>query len=288
MTISVVIPAYNARDFIHRPVSSVLLQTRTDWEMVIVSDDGVDYERLLREEGLDDSRLRCVFSGGVGTGPANARNIGLEAAEGRVIAMLDADDRLAPSALERLVPLALQYGAAYSRPRFLDHDTEQELESLDRPLESGLVELEEILTSQIHTYAGIVFDKQRVGARWPGWMQRWEDVYFYAKCFDSIERMYHLAEPLYLYYRREGSICNRPETAAEYKAWADELAARMEQGDGLALETAAVKALFHRFLLGRQVIEAEFLAALTSSQCRDFHEFIRQRGELFHRLLEAT
>jgi succinoglycan biosynthesis protein ExoO len=284
MSISVVIPAYNAREFIHRSVSSVLGQTRTDWELVIVSDDGLDYERLLREGGCADSRLRYVSTGGKGTGPANARNVGLDAAQGRIIATLDADDRLAPHALERLAPLALEHGAAYSRPRFLDHETDRELESLDRQIDSGPVELEEILTSQIHTYAGIVFDRVRVGARWPSWMQRWEDVYFYVKCFDSIDRMYHLAEPLYIYYRREGSICNRPQTGEEYQRWAADLAARFERGESLELQNPAARAAFHGFLRSRHGIETAFMEALADGRSQDFQDFARHSRDLFHRL----
>jgi glycosyltransferase involved in cell wall biosynthesis len=262
----------------------VLRQTWTDWEVVIASDDGADYARLLSESGFSDPRVRCVFTGGVGTGPANARNTGLDAARGRVIATLDADDWLAPNALEVLVPLARQYGAAYSRPRFIDHATEAEVGSLDRPLSTGPVQLEDILTSQIHTYAGIVFDRSRVTARWPGWMQRWEDVYFYVRCFDDIDSMYHVAEPLYGYYRIAGSICNRPETGKEYLAWADELVKRLERGDSLELRNASSRTVFWRFLLSRHVIEAAFIQALADGLCRDFHSFTQLRLDLFYNL----
>jgi succinoglycan biosynthesis protein ExoO len=283
-SISVVIPAYKAQPFIHRSVSSVLGQTRTDWEVVIASDDGVDYIRVLRDSGLSDPRLRCVFTQGVGTGPANARNTGMDAAQGRFIATLDADDSLAPQAMEVLVPLARQHGAAYSRPRFIDHATGVELNSLDRPLPTGPVQLEDILTSQIHTYAGIVFDRSWVTARWPSWMQRWEDVYFYVSCFDDLESMYHVAEPLYGYYRIAGSICNRPETSKEYLAWADQLVKRLEQGDLLDLRTASTRHLFWRFLLSRQSIEAAFIQALAMGVCRDFHSFTQLRLDLFYNL----
>ncbi len=283
-SVSVVIPAYQAAAFIHRPVQSILRQTWTDWELVIASDDGGDYELLLRERGLFDSRIRCISTGGVGTGAAHARNMGLEAARGDLIAALDADDELTPEALEVLVPLAREHGAAYSRIRFLNHDTGVELENMDRLLGSGPVGLEDILSSQIHTYAGIVFDRSRVRARWPEWMQRWEDVYFYVSCFDDLERMYHVAEPHYVYYRREGSICNRPETAREYTDWAVELERRIEQGDSLGLRNEAPRATFLRFLRSRRVVETSFLEALAQGLCSDYLAFIKLRPELFYQL----
>jgi glycosyltransferase involved in cell wall biosynthesis len=285
-SISVIIPAYRAEPFIRRAIESVLGQTRPPSEVVIASDDGVDYAELLRERGLSDPRIRCVSTGGVGTGPANARNTALAAARGRIIATLDADDLLAPHALEVLAPAAMLHGAAYCRPSFLDQGAGTELESLDRRLRTGPVQLEDILTSQVHTYAGIVIDRSRVTARWPEWMQRWEDVYFFVRCCDELESLYHVSEPLYRYHRVRGSICNRPETGPEYLAWAEELVRRLDRGDHLGLRNAGSRRIFRRFLLGRRKIEATFIQAIADGSCRDFHSFIQRRLDLFHRLPE--
>lgn len=283
-SISVIIPAYRAEPFIHRAVRSVLGQTCPPSEIVIASDDGTDYADVLRAGGLSDARIRCVSTGEVGSGPANARNSGLAAARGRVIATIDADDVFAPRALEVLAPAALLHGASYCRPSFVDQDAETELESLDRRLRTGPVHLEDILTSQIHTYAGIVFDRSRVTARWPEWMQRWEDVYFYVRCFDDLDSIFHVSEPLYRYHRISGSICNRPEAASEYLTWADELVGRLDRGDTLGLRDAGSRHLFRTFLIGRRATETAFIQALEDGSCLDFHSFARLRVDLFHRL----
>ena len=282
--VSVIIPAYRAESFIHGAVKSVLDQTVPPSEVVIASDDGVDYGALLRNSGLADARIRCVFTDALQSGPANARNTALAAAHGSIIATLDADDVFAPTALEVLAPLAIEHGAAYSRPRFIDYTTGAELQSLDRSIASGPVQLEEILTSQIHTYAGIVFDRTRVHARWPEWMARWEDVYFYVRCFDDVAYMYHVAETLYTYHRVSGSICNRPETGEEYVAWADDLAVRMENGDTLGLANPASREIFRRFLRGRHGIERAFVRALEEGVCRDFHAFTQLKLGAFYSL----
>lgn len=283
-SISVIIPAYRAERLIQRAVRSVLEQTCPPAEIVIASDDGTDYAALLREGGLSDPRIRCVSTGAVGTGPAHARNTALDAARGRIVATLDADDLLAPRALEVLAPLVLLHGAAYCRPAFVDQDTGAELESQDRVLPTGRVGLEDVLTSQVHTYAGIVFDRGRVTARWPEWMQRWEDVYFYVRCFDDLDSLFHVSEPLYRYHRVGGSICNRAEAGREYLAWADELVRRLDRGDALELRNAGSREIFRRFLLSRRGIEAAFVQALEDGSCRDFHSFTRLSVDYFHRL----
>lgn len=285
-SVSVIIPACRAQPFIRHAVQSVLGQTSPPAEIVIASDDGTDYAELLRESGLSDPRIRCVSTGGVRTGPASARNTGLAAARGRIIATLDADDLLAPRALEILVPLALLHGAAYCRPSFVDQATGTELESLDVRIPTGPVRLEDILTSQIHTYAGIVFDRRRVTARWPEWMERWEDVFFYVRCFDDLESLFHVSEPLYRYHRVGGSICNRSETGREYLAWADELVRRLDRGDTLMLRNAGSRRIFRRFLHSRRDLEDAFVQAADDGSCRDFHDFTRRRLDLFHRLAQ--
>jgi len=283
-SISVIIPAYRAEPFIHRAVESVLGQTCLPSEIVIASDDGTDYAELLRESGLSDPRIRCVSTGEVGTGPARARNTALDAARGPIIATLDADDLLAPHALAVLAPLATLHGAAYCRPGFVDQAAGMELESLDRVLPTGPVQLEDILTSQIHTYAGIVFDRRRVTARWPEWMKRWEDVYFYVRCFDDLRFLFHVSEPLYRYHRIGGSICNRPGTGTEYLAWAGELVRRLDRGDTLELRNVRSRRIFRRFLLSRHDIQAAFAQALDDGSCIDFHSFTKGRLDLFYRL----
>ena len=282
--VSVVIPAFEARAFIERPVRSLLQQSHPHWEAIIVSDDGHDYLSELRAQDLLDPRFRQVFTGQRGSGAARARNTGLDAASESIVATLDSDDAWEPDALALLLPYAQTHGAAYSAVRLLDHETGAELPNRDRPLPSGPVALEDILTSQIHTYAGIMFDRSRIRARWPQWMQRWEDVYFYVQCFDDVDHLYHVALPLYRYHRREGSICNRATTAEEYSHWAASVAARIEAGDTVGINSSAARATFRRYLESRHALEDAFARALAADPTLDFQDFLARHPELLYRL----
>jgi len=282
--VTVVVPAYRAEAFIERAACSVLEQAWTDWELVIASDDTVDYAALLRGLGLTDARVRCVFTGGTGTGSACARNAGLDAAAGRVVAMLDADDRMEKAALEILVPLAREHGVAYSALRIVDHATDQDLPSYDRPLATGPVTLEDVFTSQVHGYAGIVFDRHRVRARWPATREMWDDVSFVVRCFDHVDRMMHVADSLYVYYVRDGSICNRPETGHEFLLAAEDLLGRIGRGDTIGVASDAGRVTYQRFLRGRLAIESTFLENMAAGRCLDFRDFVSRNLALFHQL----
>ena len=97
--ISVIIPAYNAAGTIRRCIQSVLEQTYTEWEMIIV-DDGSKDDTLGICQSYDDSRIRVLHkeNGGV----SSARNMGLKFAQGDYIAFIDSDDFIEIDYLQHL------------------------------------------------------------------------------------------------------------------------------------------------------------------------------------------
>ena len=74
--ISVLIPAFEAQGHIAGCIESLLDQNHNDWEAIIISDDKVSYEDMLKGAGIEDERLRFASTGFIGSGPGCARNIG--------------------------------------------------------------------------------------------------------------------------------------------------------------------------------------------------------------------
>jgi glycosyltransferase involved in cell wall biosynthesis len=108
--VSVIMPAHNAAAVIEQALESVLGQTFTDWE-VVVSDDASDDETAATAAAYS-SRVR-VFPTPRNLGPAAARNVALQHADGELIAFLDADDWWLPEYLEQQV---LRYEQASAQP----------------------------------------------------------------------------------------------------------------------------------------------------------------------------
>lgn len=99
--ISVVIPAFNAEAHLPEAIASMQQQTLQNIEIIVIDDGSTDntYELVRRLQTLDP---RIVFlSSGENRGVAHARNLGMQAAKGRFIALLDADDIAMPHRLER-------------------------------------------------------------------------------------------------------------------------------------------------------------------------------------------
>lgn len=116
--ISVIVPVFNAEEWLRVALESLKLQTYTDFEAILINDGSTDQsERICREFCDSDSRFRLLNQANAGV--SAARNLGLDKARGEWIAFLDADDALPEDALERLMWFARESKAAIIAGRYL-------------------------------------------------------------------------------------------------------------------------------------------------------------------------
>lgn len=100
MKVSVITPMYNCEKFISETIESVLNQTYTNWEMIIIDDCSTDKSKQIVKQYIErDKRIRLIALN-ENSGAAVARNKGIEVSSGRFIAFLDGDDLWEPNKLE--------------------------------------------------------------------------------------------------------------------------------------------------------------------------------------------
>lgn len=113
--ISIVVPVFNAEKYIEQTVDLVRRQTFTDWELILVEDCSKDNSaevlRVLERE-LQDARIRVIYKKR-NEGAAMARNTGVDAACGRYLAFLDADDIWMEDKLEKELAYMQEKQAAF-------------------------------------------------------------------------------------------------------------------------------------------------------------------------------
>jgi teichuronic acid biosynthesis glycosyltransferase TuaG len=111
--ISIITPAYNAF-YIEETIQSVLKQTYTNWEMIVVDDNSKDdtVERVKKHQNTDERIMLMPLEQNVG--PAEARNIALRAAKGNFVAFLDSDDMWGKEKLEKQLRFMLQNNHAFT------------------------------------------------------------------------------------------------------------------------------------------------------------------------------
>lgn len=93
MKFSVIIPAYNSQDFLKRAIDSVLCQTYSDYELIIVNDGSTDNTlSIARKIAQKNNNVRYINKKNGGL--SSARNAGIKAAKGEYLIFLDSDDKL--------------------------------------------------------------------------------------------------------------------------------------------------------------------------------------------------
>lgn len=97
--ISVIVPVYKAEKYLHRCVDSILAQTFTDFELILVDDGSPDYSGTICDEyAAKDERIRVFHQ--TNSGVSTARNKGLDAMNGEYVLFIDSDDWIDINCLE--------------------------------------------------------------------------------------------------------------------------------------------------------------------------------------------
>lgn len=99
-TFSIVMPAYNSQSTIGSAIRSVLRQTRSDFELIIVDDGSTDETASRIQPFLSDNRIRLISQPNLG--PAAARNTAIASAQGKYVSLLDSDDVWLPRYLQTM------------------------------------------------------------------------------------------------------------------------------------------------------------------------------------------
>lgn len=100
--ISIIVPSYNVEAYLPRCVDSILAQTYTDWELILVNDGSKDGTgAVIDEYASKDARIHAVHqeNGGV----SSARNKGMESMTGEYVIFLDSDDWIEPDMFEKML-----------------------------------------------------------------------------------------------------------------------------------------------------------------------------------------
>lgn len=112
--ISIITPSYNSKSTIDRSYRSVLSQTFSDWEWIIVDDFSTDGSfDFIKELAGSDSRIK-VFKTDSNIGTGATRNIGLKHATGKYVTFLDSDDQIDANYLEEQLAFIKENGPIVS------------------------------------------------------------------------------------------------------------------------------------------------------------------------------
>ena len=207
--ISVVIPAYNAEQFLDETLESVLSQTYENWECIIVNDGSTDNTESIAKKWCEkDARFRYFYK--ENSGASDTRNLGIKKARGEYIAFLDADDLYMPNFLEICLENLVEKDVDLVAPKMLEFwDVQNEvIEDEDKKdyLYSGKEGIALFLHSNRITMA--LLCKKSVMDEVGGftWHKKAEDLHCWLKVLFAGYKIYRIDETLLLYRLVENSM----------------------------------------------------------------------------------
>lgn len=161
--VSIIMPMYNSADYVGEAVTSVIHQTYTNWELLVVDDGSNDGSNEIIEDFVKkDPRIRLLHNDRHINMPSAPRNFGLLHAKGRFIAFLDSDDCWLPGKLEEQLPLFddAQVAVVYSNYEKTGRVTERSSRVVKAPPTTDYKHL--LFGNIIGNLTGI-YDRSKVG-----------------------------------------------------------------------------------------------------------------------------
>ena len=129
LSVSVIMPAYNAAQYIERTILSLQHQTYEGWELIVVDDcSSDDTSGIVARIAENDSRIRIIQLGKNFGGPAGPRNVGVSEAEYDLIAFLDSDDIWHPQKLQMQLALVDSTDKFFACSSMIDFEDESTIE----------------------------------------------------------------------------------------------------------------------------------------------------------------
>ena len=250
--ISVIVPVYRVEKYLPACIDSILNQTFTDFELILVDDGSPDRcPEICDETAKRDARVRAIHQANQGL--SAARNAGIEAAHGAWLSFVDSDDFLAPDFLETLHDAAVRAGAdcVLCGVQLTDEAGQKigQLLSVADGMRTGRSILETLCRAPEITYL-VAWNKLYrrdvfQTLRYPVGMQN-EDTYLAAELFDTVQTVICVSKPMYFYRQRADSIMHTAVTTRNLdRMWAFEHCFAYFEAHGLeALMPDAEKKMF--------------------------------------------
>ena len=219
--ISIIVPVYNTAKYLERCVDSIVAQTYTDWELLLIDDGSTDNSGTICDSyAASDPRIQAFHKPNGGL--TSARNHGLERATGEWITPIDSDDWVEPEMLAKMLAKAEESDAdvVICDLRFVWHEQssvytsidwgDDKTESLNRYIASGWTCLcSSIAKRSLYTDHNLHSPRE---------ITYCEDFHLMVRLCHFAKRVVHIAEPFYNYRQQQASIMHNlnPKTCLLY------------------------------------------------------------------------
>lgn len=237
--VSIIMPSYNTAKFISETIESVLAQTYTDWELIIVDDCSTDNTDEVVKSFLSDDRIKYIKNE-KNSGAAFSRNRALCEAKGKWIAFLDSDDVWLPEKLEKQIAFMEKNDYHFSYTNYI------EIDEFSIPNGRVITGPKKVTRHGMYNYCWmgcltVMYDAETIGLIQIADIKKNNDYAMWLKVCKKSD-CYLLDETLAKYRKRGGSISNHGYT--KLIKWHYKLYREAEKRDVITSAVLMIRNLF--------------------------------------------
>lgn len=212
--VSVIMPTYNSEEFIKESIQSVINQTYTNWELLIVDDASNDNTVNIIEKYIEQGlkiKLKVLVNN---SGAAIARNTAVEKAEGKYLAFLDSDDLWDKDKLKKQISFMEKNGYTFTSTDFIevvDADVDGKITRAHKQLDyMGLLKY-------CPGNSTVVYNQESLGKFFAPDIKKRNDFAMWLQVIKKSKYLYGMPEILTTYRIRPGSLSGNKVDLVKYQ-----------------------------------------------------------------------
>lgn len=207
MLVSIIVPIYNVEKYLKRCLKSIINQTYSNLEIILVNDGSTDNSLKIAKNFKSDHRVKIINQKNQGL--SAARNHGIEIAKGDYIALIDSDDCIEPDFIKNLVDASFGVDIVISGYKILSQEGKLTTISLEDREISGKNATIELLTQQkdyqILAWNKLYSRKLFQNIKYPEGKNHEDNLTTY-KLVSAAKNVKFINSSNYIYYKRKDSI----------------------------------------------------------------------------------
>lgn len=207
--VSIVMPAYNSSDYIGESILSILNQSYTHWELIIVNDNSCDSTVNAITPYLNDKRIKLI-NNIQNLGGAGSRNVAIEQSKGRYIAFLDSDDLWHADKLSSHIEFMRENNVGFSYSNYQQFYNDKNNTLITAPVR---VNYKQMLKSNFIGCLTVVYDTTLFGKFYFPETKKRHDFALWLNMLKKFDYAYNVGEVLANYRVHNASLSSNKKDA---------------------------------------------------------------------------
>ena len=209
--LSIIVPVYKVEKYLQHCLNSILAQSFSDFELILVDDGSPDHcGDIIEENAKNDNRIITIHQDNQGV--SAARNAGLSIAKGKYVGFVDADDRIAPQMYEKIISAMIESSAQLgivsctNVSSSIPKEPKQESPQIEHLSQLDMAKAMFHIPKTVSDSAcNKVFLRKLISTKFDTQRHMCEDSIFVVNYIENISEAVWVKEPMYFINAREGS-----------------------------------------------------------------------------------